>query len=184
MMWDSIKSSLIKYASPFALCVFTGPFNTASILLQVTAKPLGESFDKKVEMAGNKAKLVKTGIYGDNRIFRAQRIKGYNDCLSSMGKEGIRGIYKGNFIGALLSMSNAKLRTESYNFVISKLDVGIDWKINLLSTFLGYSAILTCTLADLLTMPLLLAQNRLVLQNSLPRFRSTNLNLCSLQWVI
>ena len=123
-------------------------------------------------MAGDKARLVKTGIYGDNKIFRAQEIKGYNHCLEVLGKEGIRGIYKGNFVGALLSLSNTKLRTESYNYTVGHIGEQIDWKLNILSNFLPISAVISCTIADFLTLPLLLTQNRLVLQNSLPRFRS------------
>lgn len=133
-MFNSVKNSFFKYASPFALCLFTGPFNTASILLQVTSKPLGNIFEKKVELAGERAKLVKTGIYGDNKIFRAQEIKGYHHVLSVLGREGLRGLYKGNLIGAILSISNGKLRTESYQYVVNKIDSGIDWKTNLLST--------------------------------------------------
>ena len=84
-------------------------------------------------MAGDKAKLVKTGIFGDNKIFKAQEIKGYNHCLEAMGREGLRGIYKGNFVGALLSLSNTKLRTESYNYTVSQLGEQASWKLNILS---------------------------------------------------
>lgn len=62
-------------------------------------------------MAGEKSKLVKTGVLGDNKIYKPFEFKGYNDCLAQLGKEGVRGFYKGNLTGIILGLINARLRT-------------------------------------------------------------------------
>lgn len=91
-----------------------------------------------------------------------------------MGREGVRGLYKGNFIGVLLSLINTKIRTESYSQALKYAGQTADWKINALSNMFANSATISCTMADLITLPLLLAQSRFVLQTSIPRFQSTN----------
>lgn len=65
-------------------------------------------------MYGQQNKLVKLGIYGDNKIYRPFQFKGYNDCLSQLGKQGFQGFYKGNLVGIILGVLNAKLRTNLY----------------------------------------------------------------------
>ena len=78
--------------------------------------------------------MVKLGVYGDNKMFKPASLRGYHDCLSKMGNEGIRGLYKGNFFGALFSLINAKLKTESYNYTLTMIESNNNWKTNLLST--------------------------------------------------
>lgn len=53
-------------------------------------------------------------MFGDNRIYEATSVKNYRDGFNKLGKEGIRGIYKGNLTGILLAASNAWLREKMY----------------------------------------------------------------------
>ena len=41
-------------------------------------------------------------------------VKNYREGFSKLGKEGIRGIYKGNLTGMILAASNAWLREKLY----------------------------------------------------------------------
>lgn len=68
------------------MVAFTGPFNNASILLQVSERPVSDTFARKVETAGEGGRLVKTGIFGDNKIYRPFQFRGYNEVFSQMGK--------------------------------------------------------------------------------------------------
>ena len=74
-------------------------------------------------------------------------------------------MYKGYFSAALLILSNTKLRGLFYSQSEKYISISEGWKKNLI-------AILTCSLADLLTLPIMLCQSRLVLQSSLDNFRS------------
>ena len=70
--------------------IVTIPFNTASILLQISDKPIADSLGKKLELVGKGnqriASLLKLGIFGDNKIYRPVEYKNYSDCLRQMGK--------------------------------------------------------------------------------------------------
>lgn len=85
-MWDDAKDKLIKISGPFVLVSVTGPFNTASISLQVSEKPISDTFTKKIESSASSNKLVRTGIFGDNKIYKPFQFKGYNDCFNQLGK--------------------------------------------------------------------------------------------------
>jgi hypothetical protein len=65
-------------------------------------------------MAGVKNQLVREGFMGDNKIYQPFQFKGYHDCLTQMGKEGFRGLYKGNLTGIVLGLINNKIRMELY----------------------------------------------------------------------
>lgn len=45
-------------------------------------------------------------------------------------------------------------------------------EVQYLKYIMQYLAILTCTVADIITLPIMFCQSRLVLQNSLTNFRS------------
>jgi hypothetical protein len=45
---EKLKSFAIKFFTPLALSILTAPFNTASILLQVSNKPFVNSINLKV----------------------------------------------------------------------------------------------------------------------------------------
>lgn len=62
-------------------------------------------------MAGQQNKFVRSGIFGDNKIYKPFQFKGYHDCLLQLGKEGLKGFYKGNLTGIILGLLNAKIRT-------------------------------------------------------------------------
>jgi hypothetical protein len=94
--------------------LFTGPFNTAATLLQVSGKCGGEAMERKIQLAGKENVLVKEGFLGDNKIFKAFQFRGYTDCLTQMGKEGFRGLYKGNLTAIILGLFNTKIRTNLY----------------------------------------------------------------------
>lgn len=51
-VWEQAKDQLVKFSGPFVLAIFTGPFNNASILLQVADKPISDTFNRKIESAG------------------------------------------------------------------------------------------------------------------------------------
>ena len=62
-------------------------------------------------------KLIEQGALGDNIIYKATRINNYNDAFKKLGKQGVRGFYKGVFTGLLLGSLNSKIKAESYQFV-------------------------------------------------------------------
>lgn len=53
---------------------------------------------------------INNGLFGDNKIYEAVTIKGYKDAFNKLGKEGIRGLYKGNLTGIMLAGSNSWIR--------------------------------------------------------------------------
>jgi len=60
------------------------------------------------------AKHIKNGIFGDKKPYKAFEFKNYIDALKQMGKEGVRGFYKGNLTNIIYLGLNSKLRTELY----------------------------------------------------------------------
>lgn len=60
------------------------------------------------------AKHIKNGIFGDKKPYKAFEFKNYIDALQQMGKEGVRGFYKGNLTTIIYLALNSKLRTELY----------------------------------------------------------------------
>ena len=123
----------MKYGGPLSLCLLTGPFNTASILLQIADKPVINELQKKIDFLGKEDRHAKNGIYGDNKIYKATQITGYNDCFTRLGKEGIKGMYKGNLSALILTLTNTKLRTELYNETSKIISISEEWKKNLIS---------------------------------------------------
>ena len=59
-------------------------------------------------------KHIKNGLFGDQKPYKAFEFKNYFDALKQIGKEGIKGIYKGNLTGIIYMGLNSKLRTELY----------------------------------------------------------------------
>jgi hypothetical protein len=53
---------------------------------------------------------INNGLFGDNKIYEAVNVNGYKEALNKLGKEGIRGLYKGNLTGILLAASNSWVR--------------------------------------------------------------------------
>ncbi len=74
-------------------------------------------------------------------------------------------MYKGNLSAIIFTVSNTKLTGLFYSESSKIINISSEWKKNLVT-------ILTCTLADFITLPIMLCQSRLVLQNSLSNFRS------------
>ena len=54
---------------------------------------------------------------GDNIIYKPPKITNYHDGLELLGREGIRGLFKGNFTGILMNSANIQLRTFLYQFI-------------------------------------------------------------------
>jgi hypothetical protein len=131
--WEGAKDKVSKVLGPALLTFFTGPFSTASMLLQVADNNPNESLVRKIKTAGPQDKFVRLGVMGDNTIYKAFQFKGYQDCLAQMGKEGIRGLYKGNLLGILLGMANAMIRTSLYEGLNRIANFSSEWKSNLLS---------------------------------------------------
>jgi hypothetical protein len=50
-----------------------------------------------------------------------------------MGKEGVRGLYKGNLTGILLGLFNTKLRMNLYEGLNKISNFSEQWKFNLIS---------------------------------------------------
>jgi len=114
----------------------TGPFTTASVLLQTTSKGLaGTGIDTKIKAQPSLQRHISNGLFGDNRIYEPPTLNGYKDTLNKLGREGIRGLYKGNFTGILLASSNAWLRGNLYKETGEKgwLNQGL-FATNLIST--------------------------------------------------
>lgn len=51
--YQYIRNKVIKYASPFIMAIFTTPFNTASMLLQISDKSITDPLKKKIELVKN-----------------------------------------------------------------------------------------------------------------------------------
>jgi hypothetical protein len=97
--------------SPFLLSIITGPFTTTSIFLQVASRKLGGSgIEAKIKAAPMLERHINNGLFGDNKIYEAVTINGYKDAFNKLGKEGIRGLYKGNLTGIMLAGSNSWVR--------------------------------------------------------------------------
>ena len=93
-----------------------------------------DEFSKKIEIAGKNNRVLNCGAYGDNKIFKAPEIISYHDCFTRLGKEGLRGMYKGNLTAILLTLSNTKLRSIFYSEWGKRENVSKEWKKNLGST--------------------------------------------------
>lgn len=110
------RDRLLPYAAPLLLSLVTGPFTTVSVLLQVTPKTSpSSSLQAKIKAQPQLERHILNGLFGDNRIYSAPSLGGYRDALGRLGKEGLRGIYKGNLTGLLLASSNAWLRGHLYS---------------------------------------------------------------------
>lgn len=103
------------------------------MLLQITEKPVVDEFSKKVEIVGKKNRFLNCGIYGDNKIFKAPQIAGYHDCFTRLGKEGLKGMYKGNFTAILLTLANTNLRSILYDGCARQSHLSQEWQRNLVS---------------------------------------------------
>lgn len=114
LFYKEAITKVLPYVSPFLLSIVTGPFSTLSTLLQVTNKGMGSGLQAKIKAAPLLQRHINNGVFGDNRIYEAPSVKNYRDGFSRLGKEGIRGIYKGNLTGILLAASNAWLREKMY----------------------------------------------------------------------
>jgi hypothetical protein len=54
------------------------------------------------------------GIFGDNKIYEPPKVYNYREAFKKLGKEGLRGLYKGNLTGVLLASGNAFMKGELY----------------------------------------------------------------------
>jgi hypothetical protein len=59
---------------------------------------------------------IRNGIFGDNKIYQPPAYKGYSDVFSQLGREGIRGMYKGNLTGIIAASSNTYVRGYLYQW--------------------------------------------------------------------
>jgi hypothetical protein len=81
-------------------------------------KPIFSTIENKLKLVDPKdpiAKHIKNGIFGDKKPYKAFELKNYFDTLQQMGKEGVRGFYKGNLTSIIYLALNSKLRTELYS---------------------------------------------------------------------
>ena len=104
---------MLPFVSPFLLSVVTGPLNTASMLMQMTSKG-SPSYLAKVKAQPHLERHIKNGIFGDNKIYEPPKLDGYREVFKKMGREGVRGLYKGNLTGVVLASSNAGMKSELY----------------------------------------------------------------------
>jgi hypothetical protein len=75
-------------------------------------------------------------MFGDNRIYEVMSVKNYREGLSKLGKEGIRGFYKGNLTAILLASSNAWLRGKLYVQAGEQGLLKNEWMSNAFSIYL------------------------------------------------
>jgi hypothetical protein len=94
------------------LSIVTGPLNTASIFLQVTAKGSSSAtlLDAKIKVQPHLERHILNGIFGDNKFYEPPRVAGYSDAFKKLAKEGLRGFYKGNLTGVFLASGNAWIK--------------------------------------------------------------------------
>lgn len=148
-----------------------------SIFLQVTPRALFDPIQEKLQtqklqnMQVN-PKFISNGIYGDNKIFKPQEVKGYSQAFRILGQQGLPGFYKGNMTQLILTAINSSLR----NVVFANMarHPTNEYTQNAVT-------IAACSLIDMITSPLMAIQTRLVLQNRNPNFRSIDKLLRSIQ---
>lgn len=104
---------VLPYVSPFLLSIVTGPLNTASIFLQVTAKGASSAslYQTKIKAQPNLERHILNGVFGDNKIYEPPKVAGYSDAFKRLGREGIKGFYKGNLTGVFLASGNAWIKS-------------------------------------------------------------------------
>lgn len=82
-------------------------------MLQVTSK--GQSTDvsrqAKIKAQPHLERHIINGIFGDNKIYEPPKLSGYQGVFRKLGKEGLRGLYKGNLTGVLMASSNAWIKS-------------------------------------------------------------------------
>ena len=107
------------------------------MLLQIGEKPVTDALGAKLDLLKNSKgqirNFVKMGIFGDNKVFRAAEYRGYADCLRQLGKEGLKGLYKGALTGVILSVLNTNLRTVLYEEAIQQTKQQELWTKNIYS---------------------------------------------------
>ena len=114
-LYESITSQVLPVISPFLLSLVTGPFSTASAFLQTTSPGITSAgVTSKLKAQPNLTQHILNGVFGDNKIYTPPSLQGYREALARLGREGVRGIYKGNLAALLLASSNASLRSYLY----------------------------------------------------------------------
>lgn len=111
---DKAKKTVLKIFVPIALSFVTAPLTTASTLLQITNKPIISSIENKLKIIDTKdpiVKHIKNGIFGDKKPYQAFEFRNYVETLKQMGREGLKGSYKGNLTGIIYLGTNSRLRT-------------------------------------------------------------------------
>ena len=55
------------------------------------------------------------GVFGDNKIYVPPTVDGYKEVFKKLGREGLRGLYKGNLTGVIMAASNSMIRGQLYS---------------------------------------------------------------------
>ena len=68
------------------------------------------------KLKGNQTleKYIKLGVFGDNKIYKPKQFHGYKDGFTQLGREGLKGLYKGNLTGLIMATANTQIRTNLY----------------------------------------------------------------------
>lgn len=77
-------------------------------------KPVINTVESKLKLVDPKdpiAKHIRNGIFGDKKPYKAFEFKNYIDAFKQMGKQGVKGLYKGNLTGIVFFALNSKIRT-------------------------------------------------------------------------
>ena len=110
----------------------------------------------------------KNNIFGEKRPFIPQYFNKYKNVFRSLGKEGLKGFYKGNLFGIiytnLQTFFKIKSSFEIENYLNTRNDGFSEWQ--------SFSSILFVnTLIDILLQPIHQIQSRFILQDSRANFK-------------
>lgn len=127
----------MPYIGPFLLSIVTAPLATASIFMQITAKGAPSPLEAKIKAQPHLERHILNGIFGDNRIYEPPTVDGYKQALKRLGREGLRGLYKGNLTGVVMASTNTWVRSQLYNKAGETGLLQKDLQANLLSNFIS-----------------------------------------------
>jgi hypothetical protein len=84
-------------------------------LLQITAKGAPSVLENKIKMQPHLERHIINGVFGDNKIYVPPTVDGYKEAFKKLGREGLRGLYKGNLTGVIMAASNSMIRGQLYS---------------------------------------------------------------------
>mmetsp|Transcript_17404 Transcript_17404/g.19829 ORF Transcript_17404/g.19829 Transcript_17404/m.19829 type:complete len:361 (+) Transcript_17404:33-1115(+) len=172
-----------KFCGLIGLSLITAPLTTIHTSLQLSVMPHRNLYGDVSGVEANKLAnipkeitvqdrrryelLIKSGVTGTNKPFRAPVYTGYFEVIQALMRQGFLGFYKGNLIGMThLGLTGLSRMYPMHHFKYSNSEF-YHGQSNMYRICL---AIMMATGADMLLNPLYMMQSRFILQNRLTNF--------------